>query len=251
MDNKSIHFITYSNNYFAQAKARLLKQAENFGGFKTITGYGPKDLPRTFIQYYMPIITQKRGGGYWIWRPIMLKNKLASMQDGEFLIYLDAGCFLNKRGKQRFNEYIDLLDKSEYGIMSIQMTGNKGAHPLLPERQWTTSQIFKYFGVSLNSKHANSGQYLSGVLVMKKNEHLLKIIDLVIKALEYDPLMFTDHYNSGQHPGFIENRHEQSIFSLIRKLHGSVVIDGDESMIQPFGGQESAKYPFWAARSRT
>ena len=250
MSNRSIHFITYSNYYFAKAKERLLKQAEEFGEFKTIIGYGPENLPKTFINHFRAIITQRRGAGYWIWRPIMLKNKLASMNDGEFLIYLDAGCILNVEGKKRFNEYIDLLDKSDYGIMSIQMTGKKGSLPLLPEKQWTTSQIFKYFGVSLNSEHANSGQYLSGVLVMKKNKHLLEIIDHVIRALEYDPLMFTDYYNRNQHPEFIENRHEQSIFSLIRKLYGSVVIDGDESMIQPFGEGESLKYPFWAARER-
>ena len=86
---------------------------------------------------------------------------------------------------------------------------------------------------------------------MKKNEHLLKIIDLLMKALEYDALMYTDYYNRGpQHPGFKENRHEQSIFSLLRKIHGSVVIDGDESWMQPFGQGESLKYPFWATRSR-
>ncbi len=40
-----------------------------------------------------------------------------------------------------------------------------------------------------------------------------------------------EHYNNNmkQHPKFKENRHEQSVFSIIRKLHGSVVIDGDES----------------------
>ena len=66
--------------------------------------------------------------------------------------------------------------------------------------------------------------------------------------------MFTDHYNSNnsvQHSEFKENRHEQSLFSLLRKIHGSVVIDGDESWMQPFGKGESLKYPFWATRSKT
>ena len=86
---------------------------------------------------------------------------------------------------------------------------------------------------------------------MKKNEHLLKIIKFLIKALEDDPLMFTDHYNrnnSVQHAEFKENRHEQSLFSLLRKIYGSVVIDGDESWMIPFGKGESLKYPFWATR---
>ena len=79
-------------------------------------------------------------------------------------------------------------------------------------------------------------------------DHLLKIINLLIKALYDDPLMYTDHYTQNQHPQFKENRHEQSLFSLLRKIHGSIVLDGDESFILPFGGQESMKYPFWASR---
>jgi hypothetical protein len=51
-----------------------------------------------------------------------------------------------------------------------------------------------------------------------------------------------------QHAEFKENRHEQSLFSLLRKIHGSVIIDGDESWMQPFGKGESLKYPFWASR---
>jgi len=62
--------------------------------------------------------------------------------------------------------------------------------------------------------------------------------------------MYTDHYNWNQHSGFRENRHEQSLFSLLRKIHGSVVLD-DESWMQPLGEGESLNYPFWATRSKT
>ena len=60
--------------------------------------------------------------------------------------------------------------------------------------------------------------------------------------------MTHSRHSQNQHPQFKENRHEQSLFSLLRKMHGSIVLDGDESFIVPFGGQESMKYPFWASR---
>ena len=250
-DNHNIHFITYGNHKFELSKKRLLKEAEHFGEFKTITGYGPIDLPRDFIIKHKEILSLSRGGGYWIWRPIILLKKLETMNNGEFLVFLDAGCKLNQMGKARFHEYIRMLDDSEYGIMSFQMSGNNGPGGLEREKIWTNAQIFKYLNVDLNSDHAKSGQYLGGILVMKKNEHLLKIIKFLIKALEDNPLMFTDHYNinnSVQHAEFKENRHEQSLFSLLRKIYGSVVIYGDESWMIPFGKGESLKYPFWASR---
>jgi len=247
-EDSNIHFITYGNHRFKESKKRLLKEAEEFGEFKTITGYGPENLPKEFFQKFKDVLVHPRGGGYWIWRPFILLDKLNKIKDGELLIFLDAGCKLNVFAKKRFYEYINMLKNSKYGIMSFQMSGKIGPGNLEKENKWTNSEIFKYLDVSTNGEHANTGQYLGGILVMKKNEHLLKIINLLIKALDDDPLMFTDHYNTNQHPEFNENRHEQSLFSLLRKIHGSVVLDGDESFIVPFGGPESMNYPFWAAR---
>jgi hypothetical protein len=245
-----IHFITYGNHRFRESKNRLLKEALDFGAFKTITGYGPEFMSREFIEKFKNILSLPRGGGYWIWRPILLLQKLNEINDGEYLVYLDAGCKLNPYGKKRFYEYIDMFKNSDYGIISFPMTGKLGPGNLERENVWTNTEIFKYFNVPINGEFGNSGQYLGGILVMKKNQHLLKIINLLIKALYDDPLMYTDHYTQNQHLQFKENRHEQSLFSLLRKIHGSIVLDGDESFMVPFGGQESMKYPFWASRIR-
>lgn len=248
---KPIHFITYGNHVFEKAKTRLANQAKDFYPFKTINPYGPEDLPTDFTQQFKNILEMKRIGGYGIWRPIIIKQKLDEIEENEFLIYLDAGCHLNKSGMNRFNEYINLLAESEFGIMSFQMSGNKGPGGLEKEKCWTTKEIFNYFKVNPDSDIGNSGQYLDGILIMRKNKHLIDLIDLWIKSVYDYPVMFTDYYNKmPQHPEFKENRHEQSVFSILRKLYGSVVIDGDETWIVPFGKGESLKYPFWAARSK-
>jgi hypothetical protein len=245
---KPIHFITYGNHRFKNSKERLLREAHEFGAFKTMTGYGPCFMTREFIEKHKDILTQQRGGGYWIWRPSLLLEALNKIEYGEFLVYLDAGCKLNPHGKKRFYEYIDMINKTDYGIVSFQMSGNLGQGNLEKENKWTNREIFNYLNECTDGKHANTGQFLGGILVMKKNQHLLKIINLLIKALDDNPLMYTDHYKTNQHPEFKENRHEQSLFSILRKIHGSVVLDGDESFMVPFGGTESMKYPFWAAR---
>ena len=250
MEKPSIHFITYGNEKFAQAKKRILKEAEDFGEFKTVKGYGPQDLDKNFINYFKNILNQPRGGGYWIWKTFLLYKTLTEIKDNEYIVYSDAGCKLNKKGLKRFNEYIDLIDKSNYGILSMQMSGNKGYGGLHKDKEWTTKQIFDYFSIDIDSEFANTGQYLSTVLIIKKNEHSRMIFDKYIKALYDNPLMFTDYYNKNQCKEFIDNRHDQSVFSLLRKKYGSVVISGDESWVQPFGGEESLKFPFWATRSK-
>ena len=54
--NHTIHFITYGDEKFAKAKQRLLKEAEEFGEFKTIRGYGPEHLPKWFVNKYKKIL---------------------------------------------------------------------------------------------------------------------------------------------------------------------------------------------------
>ena len=249
--SKTIHFITYADDKFKAAKSRLLQQAHDFDEFKTIKGYGPEDIPQTYYEKYKHILKRPRGGGYWLWRPIILMVALKKIKNDDFLVYLDAGCHLNKYGKKRFMEYFSLLDNSEYGILSFQMSGNKGPGSLEMEKKWTIREIFEYFGVNPQSDIGTSGQYLGGVFIMQKNKHLEEYMTKFMEAIEYDPLMCTDDYNhKNQIPAFRENRHEQSISSVLRKKIGSVVIDGDESWMQPFGRGESLKYPFWATRMR-
>ena len=239
-----IHFMTYANEVFETARERLVKEASEFGVFETIQGYTPNNLPKLFREKYENILTQQRGGGFWMWRPVILSDKMRKVNYGDYVVYLDAGCQLNNQGKRRFFEYIELLHESEYGILSFQMDNQK-------EKVWTTGEIFKFLNEDPESNIGNSGQYLGGVMILKKNTHSLDFIRKTIDVIFTDPLLITDHYNGNdQHPDFQDNRHDQSITSILRKQMGSIVIPTDESWKPPFGQGESLKYPFWATRSK-
>tara|TARA_B100001094_G_scaffold332433_1_gene404446 strand:+ start:2369 stop:3085 length:717 start_codon:yes stop_codon:yes gene_type:complete len=236
-----IHLITYSDHIFYKAKIRLNKEAISTNWFDTITLYGPEDLDDNFKNKFKNILNQKRGGGYWIWKSYIIKKKLEEMNDNDILIYLDAGCTINTNGIKRFNEYIELLNNSDKGIISFQMNHI--------EKKYTTKEIFKYFNISLDSDIANNGQFLGGIRIMKKNNNLINLINKEYDTLYQNSLLFTDYYNNNQESDFIDNRHEQSIFSIIRKIYGSIILT-DETWFQPFGNKESLNYPFWATRKK-
>ncbi len=119
----------------------------------------------------------------------------------------------------------------------------------LAEKVWTTTEIFNYFNISTNSQITNSGQFHSTILIMKKNNNLINIIKNYYKILYTNPLLFTDYYNNNQQNYFIDNRHDQSVFSILRKLYGSIILN-DETWFQPFGNISSLAYPFWGTRRR-
>lgn len=85
---------------------------------------------------------------------------------------------------------------------------------------------------------------------MKKCDKVIKIIDSWRKTLDDNPLLFTDHYNNNnQTIGFIENRHDQSIFSVISKLNSPLLL-ADETYFKKFSDRKCLKYPFWATRKK-
>jgi len=139
-------------------------------------------------------------------------------------------------------KYIDMLNKSDEGIISFQMPH--------PEKYYTTKEIFQYFNVDINSTIANSGQIMATLLIMKNIPKLRTKLDWIYKVYEDNHLLVTDFYNKKQAPYFKDNRHDQSIFSVIRKLHNPILLD-DETW---FWGKRSLshpeKYPFWATRKK-
>lgn len=237
INQKKTHFITYGDERFTNSKIRILQEAKISNFFKTYQAYGPEDLSIDFKNKFQDILKEKIGGGYWIWKIDIILNKLNQIKDGEFLIYMDCGCSIKKDGIKRLNEYLNLLNNSKYGIISFQLTNEL-------EKEWTIKEIFDYFKIDKDKELYNSKQYISTILIMQKKKHLLDILKIYSKVLVDNRMLFTDKYNNKQEEFFKDNRHDQSIFSIIRKLYGSIVILDETYKNQRY------KVPFIATRIR-
>lgn len=238
-----IYFITYANDVFKKAKARLCSEAEATNWFDSVTPYGPDDLDTDFKDKFKDILNKGRGAGYWIWKSYVIRKKLYEMNDNDILVYLDAGCSINPKGKERFDEYIRMLEPHDNDMIAMQMTHHA-------EKLYTVKEIFQHFGLEINGEIANSGQLVGGINVIKKNENSMKIINTLFETLHTNPSLFTDEYNKiNQPPYFKDNRHDQSVFSVIRKMNNVIMLK-DETYFRPFGNDESLKCPFWATRYR-
>ena len=130
-------------SYTRIQKKRLQEQATNSSWFNTINIYGPENLSQEFKNEFNDILDQPIGAGYWIWKFYIIKQKLTNLANNDILIYTDAGCSINTHGKTRFYEYIDMLNNSKESIISFQIHH-------LPERNYTTKEIFQYFKVDLH-----------------------------------------------------------------------------------------------------
>lgn len=237
----NIHVITYGNDKYRNTKERLRREAIETQWFNSVTLYGPRDLDERFKTKFKNVLNKRRGGGYWIWKAYIIRKKLEEIDEGDILVYLDAGCTINVAGKKRFNEYIKLLNGSDTGIISFQLTHI--------EKVWTTKEIFRYFNLDPNGNIANSKQISGTVLIMKKNRKVIDLMNVVLKTIKKTPLLTTDYYNDRQATYFKENRHDMSIFSVLQKMNNPILLS-DEIYFKPFRTKTALKYPFWATRKR-
>lgn len=133
------------------------------------------------------------------------------------MIYLDAGCTINKQGKTRLYEYIDMLNYAQL-IISFQTPNIEKV---------LTTDIFEYFNFLNCEKYYRYCNNIRWYNDNQKNEKLKNIINLWNKTLEENQLLFTDYYNKNQTNYFRDDRYEQSVFSVIRKMNNPILLSDE------------------------
>ncbi len=209
-------FATYADERFAGARRRLVDQANATGWFDRVVGYTPADVPRDFRRRVGRHLTARRGGGYWLWKPIVMRAAMRDLSDGDRLVYADAGCQIPGGGL--LQPYFDRLGDDASGTLSLRLP--------LPEWQWTAPKVLEHFGTSADDPAGQSGQLMATMVFFRVCEGSRRLVDDFCDLAAEHSILFTDAMAPTPPPAnFGEHRHDQSIFSLLRKQHGTVVID--------------------------
>ena len=200
-----------------------------------------------------------RGYGYWVWKPQIIRQVFRSMREGDMLLYCDAGCWINPRGKQRLIQYFKMSDR--FGALAFQVKNTFGDPHLdrfsLPERKWTKGDLFDYFSSRDNPDVTDSEQIGAGVILLKKCPRSEELLRRWLGAFEDNFALADDSpSHSSNLEGFIESRHDQSIFGILCKLYGIHTLSAFE-YYYPSGIDHSkpdwnklAEYPVWAKRDK-
>jgi hypothetical protein len=227
------HFITFGNISYHNSVKRICEEAKTLDFFDHIKDFTEEDLQKDsyfWNKHGQFILDNKRGYGYWIWKSYLIKKSLDQMKDNDILIYCDAGCEINNNGKQRLYEYIDMLNTSNYGLISFQLE--------FKEIQYTKQLIFDKIDVNKNVLHNSAS-----VIIIKKNIHSINIIEKWFNYCENYHLI-NDHIMNESNE-FIENRHDQSILSVLVNKYGSIKLMDETYFVNWSNG---LNYPFWTKR---
>ena len=201
------YFITFACNCCEKSKVKAIKSARNPGGFAFTTIHNMDSLSQKFKNTHSAILAQKRGCGYWLWKPyIILKTFIESMSDNDLLMYQDAGAHLIGDA----GPLLKLCQNLEPGILVF--------HTDFLEKVFTKRDAYILMNMDDRRVH-ESYQRLASFVILRKN---CQSLQFVMEWLAYasDPRILTDIDNQMGKPDlptFNENRHDQTVLSLLSK----------------------------------
>ena len=195
-----------SDDEYIRLAEKTVKSIKNLYSKATIQVFSDKNIPRKMNDYAE---TYKRGYGYWIWKPFIIKESLEKLKEGEILLYVDGRSGLKKSGKPiKWLDYF--MQESKLDIACWQMVHK--------EMHWTNGDIISAFKLNLNSELLKTGQFATTFHAYRKNKKTLNFVNEWLNFLKNNLAICRDEQSINlNHRKFMENRHDQSVFSLLIK----------------------------------
>lgn len=208
-------FITFGGggqNYY-DAATRITNEVKSLKAFNQYITYTDSDLKKDeFWKTHSQFIeNNKRGYGYWLWKPYIILKTLNSMNNDEILLYLDGGCEIKSNESNESNELNKLIERCKQNDILYTLTGKE-------EKKYTKMDLF--IELNMNKDEIKDiAQCQAGVIFLKKNEKIMKMVNEWYQlSCNYHLIDDSDSLSENDKE-FIEHRHDQSIFSLLIKKY--------------------------------
>lgn len=218
------YLCSFGNKALSKGFLRLENQAKELNIFDKTYFYTESDLNKKFQKKFKKhLIPYSRGFGFWCWKPQIILQTLDMMNTDDILLYMDLGSHLNIGGKKRLLEYFEATAESEIGILAFRS-------PLHLERELTKMDIFEHYGVATDKFYTDTTQIENGHIFIKKNEASISFIEEWLQAYYDDFSLATDEPSRTKNfIDFRENRHDQSLFSILGKKNNIITLSTDET----------------------
>jgi hypothetical protein len=203
-----IHLLSYGNEVYATQRDAFHDEAVKSGWFDTVTTLNESIIAKEMPLYIQEFIkNHKRGGGYFIWKPWIIKTRLSQIAYDDILVYADSGCTLNLAcGMSKPLQMLQTLD-----IIAYQ-TG-------MAEEHWTKQDTLERLNAT-DPKHRLSGQIFATYAFFRKTPRIEAFVSKWSSLALETHLIDDSPSVSPNVKTFQENRYDQSLFSLLVKTSG-------------------------------
>jgi hypothetical protein len=195
------------------SQLRLIEQAKkHFNGCATFDENSPQ-IVQLFHQY-KEISQYRRGAGFWMWKPFIILKTFESLDNGDFVFYMDSGTDIIDDLTPLFK----LCEKNNGFLFFENRSGNPTGN-IWTNDLWTKKDCFILTDCD-SEKFYKASQVDGAYILLQKNDTTVLFLQEYFKYCT-DRRIITDEPNTlGENlPQFIDHRHDQSILSLLVKKY--------------------------------
>ena len=203
-------FVTFGDGSrdFRAAGRRIARQAVKTKIFDKVYRYDYASLksnhPDYWRQHNQFILSNRRGGGYWIWKSFIIQTVLSVLEEDEVLVYCDAGCEIDERLIENFSK----INPGDFDATLFEIEGHSN-------EAWTNALTLKALGAS--PEICKSNQLVATAILIKNNLSSRSLVQEWMRLCHsYGHALVVDLKND-QRSVFREHRHDQSILSIIAR----------------------------------
>jgi|WetSurMetagenome_2_1015567.scaffolds.fasta_scaffold00103_24 hypothetical protein len=211
---KKIH-VAFANDKFLKSLNILEKTSLAIGGVDKFIRYETKDLQiDNFWQENHCILSQPLGAGFWIWKPFIILQAMKQTEDGDIILYTDAGVeVLNS-----LNPLFKITETSKDNRMLFALTMNYGTHR---HSEYTKRDCFVLMGQD-EPKYWNARMLNAAFSLWMKTEKNIAFLMEWQKYLKDSRVVTYEPNTCGKPnlPDYIDHRHDQAVLSLLSLKYG-------------------------------
>ena len=224
-----VHLSTFAACSSARRLPQFAREALSSGFFDVVHALTREQLEPAFLRSHGAYLSPSvRGCGYWTWKPQALLQTLLAVPEGDVVVYVDAGASLHPENCARFWHYVTLAAAHPHSVLSFQMLAAR--QPV--EAAWSKADSARHFNLSADSEHLQSPQLHATYFFLTHSASTLALVrewrDAAV-AEGYHLVDDSPSARAAEAPGFVEHRHDQSLWSLLRKARGAALLVPDDA----------------------
>ena len=218
---------------------RIVNEAEKSEYFDEVISYSSLDLKPSWncetvgrINFDINFLRKyTRGYGYWTWKPYIIFRALCEKcKDGDILVYSDSGSSIQPFMTTKIMEYV----KSVEGNTPIL-----GFPMLHKEKFWSKGDLIDrvFYNTPIEEKNyalnSNPYQFTASIIILRKCPAVIEFIKEWHDIGQENNHQYIDDSPSlnNKDEQVVENRHDQSIFSLLCKKNRHLVTKSFDSQL--------------------
>lgn len=200
--------ISYASDNMTISQEALTVSAYKYG-IDHVISYGRKDIDDNFYLTNKEIFDAERGAGYWLWKPYIINKTINKLNEGDILIYSDAGVRLISDPKaiiHRMDDFIFLFSNG------------------WPHVEWCKADVIdkilgKLFPLTSPYDLISFKQVQASVIFFKVCDATKRFVKEWLLWCQMPGFIDDSPSKEPNYPTFAEHRHDQAILTCLQIKH--------------------------------